>query len=196
MISGDKGDTGNDGQDGYTPVKGTDYFTPQEIQDIEDDILEDIDVKPQVFYWDGTTNQTALDLWNEIYQLNKTTDIVVIQKVSDVPFIYLFTKNWNFAQYNKALTPIKEISVSSSYDSYYTYYYSVGFVVQNNAITSILKNQNQTQHNFLDASKDYARDYTPLYNNSPATKKYVDDSIANAVSGLSSTLTSIEGVVG
>lgn len=33
---------GNDGMDGYTPVKGEDYFTDKEIKDIKDSILEQI----------------------------------------------------------------------------------------------------------------------------------------------------------
>jgi len=36
---GDKGDTGANGQNGYTPVKGVDYFTEQDISDIETDVI-------------------------------------------------------------------------------------------------------------------------------------------------------------
>lgn len=37
-----KGDTGEKGQDGDTPIKGEDYFTEAEIQQIKQDILADI----------------------------------------------------------------------------------------------------------------------------------------------------------
>ena len=33
-VQGEKGDTGETGADGYTPVKGTDYFTPEDVEAI------------------------------------------------------------------------------------------------------------------------------------------------------------------
>lgn len=37
---GDRGPTGPSGNDGYTPQKGTDYFTPQDIQSIVDELKQ------------------------------------------------------------------------------------------------------------------------------------------------------------
>ena len=38
-LKGDKGDTGAAGADGYTPVKGTDYWTEEDKAEIVDDVL-------------------------------------------------------------------------------------------------------------------------------------------------------------
>ena len=73
---------------------------------------------------------------------------------------------------------------------------SVYFTITNDTVTKINTNSNISTVSFLSTTDDYYQIYTPLYNGSPATKKYVDDSIANAISGLNTTLTSIEGVVG
>ncbi|MEE1204172.1 MAG: hypothetical protein UHN59_07705, partial [Bacteroidales bacterium] len=39
---GDKGDTGTNGKDGYTPVKGTDYWTESDKKEIVDETIEEI----------------------------------------------------------------------------------------------------------------------------------------------------------
>lgn len=51
---GDKGDTGAKGTDGHTPVKGTDYFTDSDIADIRPLIFRDLIVEPGMVYLDGT----------------------------------------------------------------------------------------------------------------------------------------------
>lgn len=51
---GEKGDTGEAGADGYTPVKGTDYFTEADKEKMVSDVIASIDAIPD--YW-----QTALD---------------------------------------------------------------------------------------------------------------------------------------
>ena len=57
LKKGDKGDTGENGADGYTPKKGTDYFTEEEVRDIADFIKESVkdEVRPikGVDYFDG-----------------------------------------------------------------------------------------------------------------------------------------------
>lgn len=43
-IEGPKGDTGPKGNDGYTPIKGTDYWTTSDKQEIVNDVLNEIDI--------------------------------------------------------------------------------------------------------------------------------------------------------
>lgn len=47
-FKGDKGDTGNQGKEGYTPIKGVDYYTEADIQSIKKDILSKIEVERKV----------------------------------------------------------------------------------------------------------------------------------------------------
>ena len=63
---GDKGDTGATGQAGHTPVKGTDYFTPQDIADMEEDILESEvieDLETRVSLLEGSSKNLT---WKDI----------------------------------------------------------------------------------------------------------------------------------
>jgi hypothetical protein len=184
------GQNGQNGQDGYTPVKGTDYFTPQEIQDIEDDILEDIDVKPQVFYWDGAIDQTGLDFWNNIYQIQKTTPVIVSH--TKRMGAYYITFNWKYnnnmptsafetTESNIYSRVVGSNSLSSGFNNLALYEFYVYFTIVNDTVTNISRGY-QTQYiAYLSATENYSQPYTPLYNGSPATKKYVDDSITNAI---------------
>ena len=45
-------------------------------------------------------------------------------------------------------------------------------------VTAININNDYGLNNYLDTSTNYTTPYTPLYDGSPATKKYVDDAIA------------------
>jgi hypothetical protein len=205
VISGDKGDTGNDGQDGYTPVKGTDYFTAQEIQDIEDDILEDIDVKPQVFYWDGTTDSTGLEFWNNVYQTQKKQPCIVFHTKRltawYVTFSWYYNNNMPTSDFDTMSSNIYSKvlgsnGTSSGFNNLAIYVFQLYFTISNDEITAINQSSYIDYVAYISATENYSQPYTPTYNGSPATKKYVDDSIASAISGLNSTLTSIEEVVG
>ena len=49
-LKGDKGDPGKTGDPGYTPVKGTDYFTPEEADAIVDKLTEAAVAKAEAAY--------------------------------------------------------------------------------------------------------------------------------------------------
>lgn len=195
VTNGRDGTNGTNGQDGHTPEKGVDYFTNAEIQEIEEDILGQVSSTPQVFYWDGATDQTGLDFWNVVYQASKKTDLMVFRYINSRWIAYFFRKNQNFAANVQATPYIKNNTRTDTTD--FTFgYNTISFTISNDVITAINKNDTSTMLSYIDTSNNYSSPYTPRYNGSPATKKYVDDSISNAISGLSSTLSSIEGVVG
>lgn len=89
-----------------------------------------------------------------------------------------------------------DVSQSTGFSNLDINWVSVYFTITNDTVTSINTNSGVSTASFLSTTDDYYQIYTPLYNGSPTTKKYVDDSITNAISGLNTTLTSIEGVVG
>lgn len=85
---------------------------------------------------------------------------------------------------------------STGFSALNIYWFALYFTIANDTVTRININSGTSVASFLSTTDDYNQIYTPLYNGSPANKKYVDDSITNAISGLNTTLTSIEGVVG
>lgn len=50
VAKGDKGNTGKTGADGYTPVKGTDYYTEADKQEIVSLVLEALPSFEEVSY--------------------------------------------------------------------------------------------------------------------------------------------------
>lgn len=81
---GDKGDTGTTGPAGHTPVKGTDYFTLEEIEGIEEDILEsdgikDLDTRISLLEEGISTNLT----WKSISDIVKSGKIKNYFKIGD-----------------------------------------------------------------------------------------------------------------
>ena len=63
---------GKDGEDGYTPVKGVDYFTPEEVAEIKREIIA------EVFQSTTFTNlqSDVADIQNQLV----TNDILIIEK--------------------------------------------------------------------------------------------------------------------
>ena len=57
---GSKGDKGDTGANGYTPVKGTDYFTPAEIEEMIEEVLIQIGAQP-VFGTVGSNNDIIIN---------------------------------------------------------------------------------------------------------------------------------------
>lgn len=188
--NGKDGINGQDGKDGYTPIKGTDYFTNAEIEEIEQDILGQVSSTPQVFYWDGSTDSTGLAFWNEVYQEQKKHPCIVIHTKLIMGSYITFTWNYNnnmptsvFANVNSNIFSrvTSTVSQSTGFSNLDIYWVSVYFTITNDTVTKINANSGISTASFLSTKDDYYQIYTPLYNGSPTTKKYVDDSIANAI---------------
>lgn len=79
-----------DGVDGYTPVKGTDYFTETEIQQIKQDILNDVssfdllvvdslpteNIQEKTIYLAPNTETTENNVYDEYIYVNSTWEII------------------------------------------------------------------------------------------------------------------------
>lgn len=178
--NGDPGKDGINGQDGYTPKKGTDYFTQNEIEEIENDILEKVDVPQQVFYWDGETNSDGLSLWTEALKANKKSDVLVFVKGG---YEFAFSKNGinGNTSYYSADT-LERGGQGNSYHKFPTAKKYLRLTTSNDEVTNItFTGISGREIEVLLTNEDYSVPYTPLYDGSPATKKYVDDSITNAI---------------
>lgn len=169
---------GQNGSDGYTPVKGTDYWTQADIESMESDILSNI--PPEIFYWDGATDSNGLAFWNNVYTVSRTKDVIVFKFKSSEPVVYSIRKNQSFSSGISGIANVTK-NERSDYTQIKIPSYKIIFVFTDNEITTVAANDSVATLNCLVAEKNYNSPYTPQYNGSPATKKYVDDSITSAI---------------
>lgn len=132
---------------------------------------------PQVYFWDGN-QQTGLTFWNNIMKVNEDNDVVVLYTFSDfslsaiikIPQRTLKTKkvtNW-YDYY--------DLASNSSNVIYSAMKARVKFTIENDVITTYtIETTTVASMSVLETNKDYATPYVPLYDGSPANKKYVDD---------------------
>lgn len=166
---------------------------------MESDILEDM--PPEVYYWDGTTSSTGLAFWNNIYQLQKTKPVIVFhtKKISAwyVTFSWRYYNNMPTSDFdtmdaNVYSRVIGDKTYSSGFNNIPIDTFSLYFTISNDTVTAIRTNSYRSYIGYIDTAENYSQPYTPLYNGSPATKKYVDD----AIGALTPAISAIEEVVG
>lgn len=226
--TGIQGEQGPQGQAGYTPVKGVDYFTTQDIAEIEDDIKE---ITGELANLDTTDKSNLVSAINEVASSGGGSDTLVYSLISDMAS----NANWNGTQrftntdktklteiiqevYNNGYNTFNLIVTSSNNqkapltfnygrpqqniqskptriilstiisdnritDSSVATIFSVDFIVNmiwnGNTVTveDALTVTDKTTY-LSTANTNY---YVPTSNYHPATKKYVDDSIAAAI---------------
>lgn len=197
--NGTNGVDGQDGEDGFSPIiTETQTSTGYDISITDKNgtrtisLLngQDGNANPQIFYWDGSTDSTGLAFWNEVYQAQKERPCIVIHaKVLQGNYV---TFSWNYnnnmpttsfetIEPNVYSRVVSSVNQSSGFDSLSVYWFLLYFTITNDVVTKINTNSSASKVNFLSTTRDYNQVYTPLYNGSPVTKKYVDDSISNAI---------------
>ena len=194
-IKGDKGDTGEKGEDGFSPtitekVNSNDEYI-LEITDKEG-TYETPNLKEKdktVYFWNLKTDETGLELWQKVYDDSKAGKLVYVYgqvntNVSDNQQILFYIINQKFENreiiYDKIPLNVKRISDLGKNSYYRTTRRGLRFTIESDEIKSI----NQSYYNFnginyLATDQDYQTPYEPLYDGSPATKKYVDDRLNN-----------------
>lgn len=162
-------------------------------KDYADTLFASIEVEPQVFYWDGKHDQAGINFWNRIMLINDTTDVLVItgdtsseinrSELIKIPKGYIknnkATDWYNYIVYNK------HDPFTSSYSVYTVYSARIEFTIENDVITAISKpTSSSLAIKILTTDSNYSEPYEPQYPGSPATKKYVDDSISNNITNV------------
>lgn len=156
---------------------------------------------PQVFYWDGNTQQAGLDFWNNIYQLQKTQPCLVYTRYTqnNVPIIQHWiydndmpTSIADTAVVYSVYTPSGMKMIDNSYTRITRYTYQLYFTITDDQVTAI----NRSTHtpadiDFIQITTGYSRAFTPSLPAHPATKKYVDDQVGS----INTLLDSINGEV-
>lgn len=162
-------------------------------KDYADTLFASIEIEPQVFYWDGKHDQAGINFWNRIMLINDTTDVLVItgdtssginrSELIKIPKGYIknnkATDWYNYIVYNK------HDPFTSSYSIYTVYSARIEFTIENDVITAISKpTSSSLAIKMLTTDSNYSEPYEPQYPGSPATKKYVDDSISNNITNV------------
>ena len=146
----------------------------------------DTRVNPQIFYWDGNTKQAGLDFWNNIYQLQKTQPCLVYTEYgNEIIQSWYYNNNLPTSIFdtNAVSRWFGDKATSNGRQSLVTVYNAnLYFSIENDIVINIyyVNNRNRN-YTYLDTNEDYSQPYVPLYPGSPATKKYVDDSIATNI---------------
>lgn len=136
---------------------------------------------PEIYYWNGTANQSGYNLWTNIFEVNKKLPVLVIWEQHNTTakgtysaYISIGELVNNRSVYGSLMT--QSINGNGSYHNLYlkqllTFTY-------NNGIVTNISSSTFNDVGYLSVNSQYANPYIPQYPGSPATKKYVDDSLA------------------
>lgn len=125
------GQDGRDGQDGYTPQKGIDYFTEQDIEEIEGDILNEVytkseadtllDEKADIEDIPDVSNFITKDVNNLTnYTLKTNTGSLIDLEINDTTYVVtLKLKNLDgtIISADTIDLPLESVVVSGRYDN-------------------------------------------------------------------------------
>lgn len=164
-----------------------------------DEQIAGISVDPQVFYWDGNKGEIGVALWQKVVEANKNTDVIVNGEnmIRNTVTHNVFTIIPKGRLYNNLITygyseigfMYQTMTSNTSTSSYSVLNDTMSTVKlydddKEGVVKSIEHRSNATLYGrmqYLALDYDYPSPYTPQYPGSPATKKYVDDTIANSV---------------
>ena len=136
----------------------------------------------KTFYLSSTSDLTNAQAAYDWYLAGKNPIIIYDNKSYIIyskagSYIYFANSSISSATYQNSVTQIRKNWVS--------------FTLSGSTVTAINLNNDYSVTSYLSTATNYSTPYTPLYNGSPATKKYVDDSVS-VVSGDSWTTYTIK----
>lgn len=154
----------------------------------------DDNVKPEILYWDGNTGADGRTFWTNIvrktnpviifygleYHTGAASHVAYISNPSEFPVGFV-----NKCRFNSVdLSFYTPTSYSQTVDAYVEVSLTVVSNASGRIVSEVYKNSKQNTIKYLDTDRDYSTVYTPLYDGSPATKKYVDDAISTNVTSI------------
>ena len=152
---------------------------------------------PEIFWWTGSKQDPDIPFWNKVYRAQKRHPVWVIcaggSQGGTIPHFYHLhnsiqnnttiystglSNNWSSNIGNDSFAPNPSVLQLSPVTWRFT------FTVVNNVITAVTMISEQVYLEVLATNKNYNTPYTPQYNGSPATKKYVDDAISTNITNV------------
>lgn len=150
----------------YTAGTGID-ITNDEIS-VDNTVAMATDVNTKTFYLSSTNDLTNAQAAYDWIQLGNEAIIkynnVAYLRRHDNPNVYLFRAIPQILQADSTVIWTDSIN-----------YMNIQLLMNGSTVSSIIFTNNSSR--YINANRDYSTPYTPQYDGSPATKKYVDDSI-------------------
>jgi hypothetical protein len=147
---------------------------------------------------ENTINNIIEESNTKTFYLSSTSDLTTAQAAYDW---YAAGKNPIVVYSNKAYTLYNNTSTNLTFagcldvwlsgDAHHIANKTLSFTISSDTVTAITAGYTPSSEYFLRTNYNYSTPYTPLYNGSPATKKYVDDSVS-VVSGDTGTTYTIK----
>lgn len=149
--------------------------------DTTNDVLKTYDGSQWNECWSGTDTSNT-----KTFYLSSTSDLTTAQSAYDWylawknPIVILSWENYIYESSSSTQFKLKklrtEAGTSGSITQIRQYYMT--FTLSSWTVTEVSSGTYSTITSVLSTTVDYSTPYTPTYNGSPATKKYVDDAVA------------------
>lgn len=177
-------------QEMMNAIEAAGILTLNSAKAYTDEQIAGIKEKSQIFYWDNTkTQEENVEFWNTVVDATKNTQVIVYNHTSNSDSSYssyvyfkkdIFTNQ--MTQYVFSFTPHSlDVSDKVNYTQHREWRIVVQLTLNNTTVTNVAQWTYNDTIDYLRIDYDYSKPYTPRYNGSPATKKYVDDSIATSI---------------
>ena len=170
-------------------IEAAGVLTLNSAKTYTDEQIAGIKETSQIFYWDNTATQEDVKFWNIVVNATKDTPVIVYDHTSksDTTYSsYVYFEKDKFTnqttQYIFSFTPYElDVRDNPSYTQHKMWRTVVQLTLNNTGVNNVAKWSYNDTITYLNAEYNYSKPYTPRYPGSPATKKYVDDAIANSI---------------
>ena len=180
-------------QEMMNAIEAAGVLTLNSAKAYTDEQIAGIKEKSQIFYWDSTkTQEEDVEFWNTVVDATKNTQVIVYNNVSDSDSSYssyVYFKKGQFTnqmtQYTLSFTPHSlDVKGYTNYTQRREWRTVVQLTLNNTTVTNVGRWSYNDTIDYLRIDYDYSKPYTPKYPGSPATKKYVDDSITTNITNV------------
>lgn len=155
-----------------------------EAKEYADNLFNNIQVDPQIFYYDGVKTNYAF--WNDLIKITTPVLIYMFQE-DNKAFYSAYIVNPSAIASSSANRNITFTSMADTtqefggYTGYFQQIWRYNLTFTNGQVTSIYTSYEKMQISAIDPTKNYGGAFSPTQPWHPATKKYVDDSIATNI---------------
>lgn len=162
--------------------KATDYNPTESYQPTTKRYVDtEIEKSKNVFFIQNTTasKQADLKVLNKAYQKHLNgEDVLIVTKYENYPVSFYYSST-NTSDVMNVLLKTDTTVINSSYSNIENVILTFSLTISSSEVTNfnILINSSQGVDPYLSTNKNYTVPYSPKYDGSPATKKYVDDNV-------------------
>ena len=166
-----------------------------------DNAIAGLETEPDFYYTtlfkleNGITSGAVFDFWSGLYDPTNTKPFIVNLRHSwsdNTNQLNPYNYTWYFRDHNfeDGVRYVAQCDINGRVEQQESRtaismsQAIITFHINNGEVQSIDCNYSLVDNYYLDADTNYQTPYTPLFNGSPATKKYVDDAITNNITNV------------